>query len=230
MSTIIDRSPKFTQDGQRILLCFQRDHTTLEKILATVTSPLFIWRFIRTMFLANDSAEFDEAPDPTVIVPTGSVVYDKLLDEMPIEALEKRRQEGLARKQALKENEAKWKMVSTKTRSERLKGIDQKPKFTRDGERIILLQQRRMTRLERIATGLTIPLMFCYSLLNLRKLQSRSNYDAKDMNKSWKNTMRYLDDPTFIIPTGPSYYNDGELVDWDEVETGDEEQCDVDSI
>ncbi|WWC86648.1 uncharacterized protein L201_001525 [Kwoniella dendrophila CBS 6074] len=225
---IIDRSPKFKPDGQRVLLSAQREYTTWENFLSIVFIPVSIWRVVKhtrqCMRLSDEEGEeIDHLPDPTVIVPTGKLLHTNLIDHVPEEVYKRRKEEREKREKIELENKERFERAelnntqSRKSRSERLKEIDRRPRFTKDkGERIILLTQRRMTKLEGIFTMITLPLFCIKAFIKFRKAQNKVRSIGNGQN--WKMMMVYLEDPTFIIPTGSSYYNDDELVHYEDLD------------
>ncbi|WVQ98308.1 hypothetical protein IAU59_005431 [Kwoniella sp. CBS 9459] len=211
--TVIDRSPKYTPEGHRIWLCMQRKSTLSEKILATATSPLFFLRILGSL-IWNRGIK-GEWLDPTVIVPTGPSYFPVLLDERPAAVVAKEVQTERAMNLTLGENRKKWMAEDApKTRRERLSAIDRTPKFTVDGQRVLLLAQREPTSYESFLTAVTLPVMFVSALLKFRRVMLAASDAGPDCE--WKPAD--LEDPTWIIPTGPCRYKEGELVDYEELD------------
>ncbi|WVR04839.1 hypothetical protein IAU60_001851 [Kwoniella sp. DSM 27419] len=202
-----NRRPLFTPDGHRIWLCFQRKHTFLERILALLTSPLLAWRVGRLMFTGtwNRTPYY---PDPTVIVPTGRLAFDELVDSRPDGMDDAEAQERIKRERTLAVNRAAWKAEAPTSRSERLAQIDLKPKYTVDGRRIFLYQQREATAWEEALSYISLPWGFAVACLGF----SRAIKNAKGAGEGGDWNISAMDDPTWIVPTGPSYWAEGELV------------------
>ncbi|OCF33797.1 hypothetical protein I316_04509 [Kwoniella heveanensis BCC8398] len=211
--TVISRSPKYTPKGARIWLCMQRKTTFLEKVLAIATSPLFFLRILGS-FIWNRGIK-GEWSDPTVIVPTGPSNFPVLLDEKPAEVVAKQAETEKAMSSVLEENRKKWLAEEApKSRCERLSTIDRTPKFTRDGRRVLLLAQRQPTSYEDFLSAVTLPYMFISSLFKFRKVMKAASKAGPDCEWS----LLDLEDPTVVIPTGPSRYREGELVNYEELD------------
>ncbi|WWC59725.1 uncharacterized protein I303_102287 [Kwoniella dejecticola CBS 10117] len=228
----IDRSPKFTPTGQRVFLYNQRRYTRWEAFLSVLTAPLLLWRFgkyMRSAMKSNNESEVDYLPDITVIVSTGPAIYDDLLDHVPAEIIEQRKADRAHRENiTLKNRQAHEQatMLYSKSRSERLQEIDRRPKFTKEGERVLLMSQRQMTKMERLGLIITLPIFVIRAIFQFRDAQRRLKKEEGQGSWSWKKMNAYLDDPTLIIPTGPSYYANGELLNYDEVDKARfEDEC-----
>ncbi|WVF69539.1 hypothetical protein IAT40_004317 [Kwoniella sp. CBS 6097] len=211
--TVISRAPKYTPEGTRIWLCMQRKPTFLQKILAIATSPLFFLRILGSLIWNRGTTGV--WADPTIIVPTGPSNFPVLLDERPAEVLTKQAEMERAMHSALEENRIKWMAEDAhKSRAERLSAIDKSPKFTRDGQRVLLLAQREPTNYESFLSAVTLPVMFVSSLVKFRRVMNVPSAAGPD--GEW--SLVDLEDPTFIIPTGPSRHREGELVSYEELE------------
>lgn len=203
----IDPRPKFRPNGDRVFLMDQRGTTRSELGWTLATFPIHA---IRQAALPSDPVLLLEQavtlPDPTVIVPTLDIGTGvDLVDEPDPQVVSKRLNELRERRDRLAEENERW-LKTTRSRKERLRQIDRRTLWTRDGRPVFLMARRECTWLESFLSLVTLPLM-CW-----RSWKSFTGA-MREADKEGKEPFDFADvpDPTVIVPTGKSFFLEEEL-------------------
>ena len=203
----IDTSPKYSPNGDRHWLIYQRAPTRRERWWIILTAPMVAWR--SRNFPSDPIEMLKQAPflpDPTVIIPTGEVLSE-LHHTFDQEHVSQRLRRMEERKSALAEENRIW---MAKSRGERLSSMDRRPLWCAEGYRIMLYQRCVPLWWEEILFLLTLPVM---SFRALRSFMTvfREFASAKIENSS--EVVGSLDDWTVIWPTGEKLWLDSELTE-----------------
>lgn len=201
----IDPRPKFRPNGDRVFLMDQRGPTRSELGWTLATFPIHAFRRHR---LPTDRVQLLEQaaslPDPTVIVPTVDIGVE-LVNAPDSEVVSKRLAGLRERRRKLDEENERW-LGAGMSRKERLRSIDRRTLWTRDGKPVFMMARREHTWLETFLSTVTLPYLFWRSW----KAFSGAMRKAKDEEREFIDPAE-VPDPTVVIPTGKSLFLEEEL-------------------